>query len=248
MIVVVFCICMLIDGQFIELVSLYWQNVVNLVIQDVLVQVLFVIFGEVDVVVVVVKEVFKIWCKIFIGICVCIFLKYQQFICENMSELVYILFVEQGKIVLDVEGDVFCGLEVVEYVVVIGNLQFGELVNNVVNGVDIYILLQLFGVCVGIILFNFLVMILLWMFLMVIVIGNIFILKLFEQDLMVIMCLVELVLEVGIFKGVFNVVYGGEDVVNVICDYLDIKVVFFVGFICVGMYVYNCVLLVGKCV
>lgn len=109
-------------------------------------------------------------------------------------------------------------------------------------------IMQLLGVCVGIILFNFLVMILLWMFLMVIVIGNIFIFKLFEQDLMVIMCLVELVLEVGILKGVLNVVYGGEDVVNVICDYLDIKVVLFVGFICVGIYVYNCVLLVGKCV
>lgn len=122
MIVVVFCICMLIDGQFVELVIFYWQDVINLVIQDVLVQVLFVIIGEVDVVVVVVKEVFKIWCKILIGICVCIFLKYQQLICENMSELVYIFIVEQGKILFDVEGDVFRGLEVVEYVVVIGNL------------------------------------------------------------------------------------------------------------------------------
>lgn len=49
---------------------------------------------------------------------------------------------------------------------------------------------------------------------MVVMIGNIFVLKFLEKDLGVVMFLVELVIEVGFFLGVFNIVYGIYDVVN----------------------------------
>ena len=55
----------------------------------------------------------------------------------------------------DAEGDVFRGLEVVEHASAIGNLQLGELANNVAGGVDTYTLLQPLGVCAGITPFNF---------------------------------------------------------------------------------------------
>ena len=84
-----------------------------------------------------------------------IFLKYQQLIRENMAELAAILTAEQGKTLPDAEGDVFRGLEVVEHAASIGNLQLGELANNVAGGVDTYTLLQPLGVCAGITPFNF---------------------------------------------------------------------------------------------
>ncbi|HAB65016.1 MAG TPA: malonate-semialdehyde dehydrogenase, partial [Pseudomonas sp.] len=56
---------------------------------------------------------------------------YQQLIRENMKELAAILTAEQGKTLPDAEGDVFRGLEVVEHAAGIGNLQLGELANNV---------------------------------------------------------------------------------------------------------------------
>jgi malonate-semialdehyde dehydrogenase (acetylating) / methylmalonate-semialdehyde dehydrogenase len=65
------------------------------------------------------------------------------------------------------------------------------------------------------------------------------VLKPSEQDPMVTMRLVELALEAGIPKGVLNVVHGGEDVVNAICDHADIKAVSFVGSTRVGTHVYN---------
>jgi malonate-semialdehyde dehydrogenase (acetylating)/methylmalonate-semialdehyde dehydrogenase len=75
-----------------------------------------------------------------------------------------LLTAEQGKTLPDAEGDVFRGLEVVEHAASIGNLQLGELANNVANGVDTYTLLQPLGVCAGITPFNFPAMIPLWMF------------------------------------------------------------------------------------
>jgi malonate-semialdehyde dehydrogenase (acetylating)/methylmalonate-semialdehyde dehydrogenase len=55
-----------------------------------------------------------------------------------MKELAAMLTAEQGKTLPDAEGDVFRGLEVVEHAASIGNLQLGELANNVANGVDTY--------------------------------------------------------------------------------------------------------------
>jgi malonate-semialdehyde dehydrogenase (acetylating) / methylmalonate-semialdehyde dehydrogenase len=57
---------------------------------------------------------------------------------------------------------------------------------------------------------------------------------------------VELALEAGIPKGVLNVVHGGEEVVNAICDHADIKAVSFVGSTRVGTHVYNRASLSGK--
>ncbi|MCW8344207.1 aldehyde dehydrogenase family protein, partial [Stenotrophomonas sp. SG1] len=102
------------------------------------------------------------------------------------------------------EGDVFRGLDVVEHAAAIGNLQLGELANNVAHGVDTYTIMQPLGVCAGITPFNFPAMIPLWMFPMASATGNTFILKPSEQDPMVTMRLVELALEAGIPKGVLN--------------------------------------------
>jgi malonate-semialdehyde dehydrogenase (acetylating)/methylmalonate-semialdehyde dehydrogenase len=89
-------------------------------------------------------------------------------------------------------------------------------------------------------------MIPLWMFPMAIVCGNTFVLKPSEQDPMSTMQLVELAIEAGIPKGVLNVVHGGEEVVNAICDHPDIKAVSFVGSTRVGTHVYRRASQTGK--
>jgi malonate-semialdehyde dehydrogenase (acetylating)/methylmalonate-semialdehyde dehydrogenase len=237
---------LLIDGKFIESSTTHWQDVVNPATQEVLAQVPFATISEVDAAVATAKEAFKTWRKTPIGTRARIFLRYQQLIRENMGELAALLSAEQGKTLPDAEGDVFRGLEVVEHAAAIGNLQLGELANNVATGVDTYTLMQPLGVCAGITPFNFPAMIPLWMFPMAIATGNTFILKPSEQDPMVTMRLVELALEAGIPKGVLNVVHGGEEVVNAICDHPDIKAVSFVGSTRVGTHVYNRASLSGK--
>ncbi|MGH6627969.1 MAG: CoA-acylating methylmalonate-semialdehyde dehydrogenase, partial [Burkholderiaceae bacterium] len=162
------------------------------------------------------------------------------------KEVAEILTAEQGKTLADAEGDIFRGLEVVEHAANIGNLQMGELANNVATGVDTYTLQQPLGVCAGITPFNFPAMIPLWMFPMAIACGNTFVLKPSEQDPMSTMRLVELAIEAGIPAGVLNVVHGGEEVVNAICDHRDIKAVSFVGSTRVGTHVYQRATLAGK--
>lgn len=230
---------LLIDGEFVDSKTSQWRDVVNPATQEVLARVPFATEDEMNAAVAAAKEAFKTWRKTPIGARARIFLKYQQLIRENMKELAAILTAEQGKTLPDAEGDVFRGLEVVEHAASIGNLQLGELANNVANGVDTYTLLQPLGVCAGITPFNFPAMIPLWMFPMAIVTGNTFILKPSEQDPMVTMRLVELALEAGVPKGVLNVIHGGADAVNLICDHPDIKAVSFVGSTKVGTHVYN---------
>ena len=237
---------LLIDGAFVESASKRWRSVVNPATQTVLARVPFATIDEVDAAVAAAKQAFKSWRKTPIGTRARIFLKYQQLIREHMQELAVILTAEQGKTLPDAEGDVFRGLEVVEHAAAIGNLQLGELANNVAGGVDTYTLLQPIGVCAGITPFNFPAMIPLWMFPMAIATGNTFVLKPSEQDPMVTMRLVELALEAGIPKGVLNVVHGGEDVVNAICDHPDIKAVSFVGSTKVGTHVYHRASQAGK--
>ncbi|WP_313072839.1 MULTISPECIES: CoA-acylating methylmalonate-semialdehyde dehydrogenase [Comamonadaceae] len=237
---------LLIDGKLVESKTTQWRNVVNPATQEVLARVPFATPEEVNAAVANAKEAFKTWRKTPIGTRSRIFLKLQQLIRENMKELAALLTAEQGKTLPDAEGDVFRGLEVVEHASAIGNLQLGELANNVANGVDTYTVMQPLGVCAGITPFNFPAMIPLWMFPMAIATGNTFVLKPSEQDPMVTMRLCELALEAGVPPGVLNVVHGGEDVVNAICDHPDIKAISFVGSTKVGTHVYNRASLAGK--
>ena len=237
---------LLIDGKLVESRSNQWRDVVNPATQEVLARVPFATPEEVDAAVASAKAAFKTWRKTPIGNRARIFLKLQQLIRENMSELALLLSREQGKTLPDAEGDVFRGLEVVEHAANIGTLQLGELANNVAGGVDTYTVLQPLGVCAGITPFNFPAMIPLWMFPMAIACGNTFVLKPSEQDPMVTMRLVELAHEAGVPPGVLNVVHGGEEVVNAICDHTDIKAISFVGSTRVGTHVYNRASLAGK--
>ncbi|OWJ96421.1 methylmalonate-semialdehyde dehydrogenase (CoA acylating) [Pseudomonas sp. A46] len=237
---------LLINGEFVESKTQQWRDVVNPATQEVLARVPFATQDEMNAAVAAAQDAFKTWRKTPIGARARIFLKYQQLIRENMKELAALLTAEQGKTLPDAEGDVFRGLEVVEHAANIGTLQMGELANNVANGVDTYTLLQPIGVCAGITPFNFPAMIPLWMFPMAIACGNTFVLKPSEQDPLVTMRLVELALEAGIPKGVLNVIHGGVDAVNLICDHPDIKAVSFVGSTKVGTHVYNRASLNGK--
>ncbi|TBW11255.1 CoA-acylating methylmalonate-semialdehyde dehydrogenase [Azotobacter chroococcum] len=230
---------LLIDGQFVESTTTQWRDVFNPATQQVLARVPFATAEEMHAAVASAREAFKSWRRTPIGTRARIFLKYQQLIREHLKELAAILTAEQGKTLADAEGDVLRGLEVVEHAAGIGNLQLGELANNVAAGVDTYTLLQPLGVCAGITPFNFPAMIPLWMFPMAIATGNTFVLKPSEQDPMVTMRLAELALEAGIPPGVLNVIHGGAEVVDLLCDHPDIKAISFVGSSRVGSHVYN---------
>jgi malonate-semialdehyde dehydrogenase (acetylating)/methylmalonate-semialdehyde dehydrogenase len=69
----------------------------------------------------------------------------------------------------------------------------------------------------------------LWMIPQAIVGGNAFVLKPSERVPLASLRLAQLFEEAGLPKGVFNIVQGGREVVEALCDHPKIKAVGFVG-------------------
>ena len=122
---------LLINGEFVQSTTTQWRDVINPATQQVLARVPLATADELAQAVAAAKAAFPAWRKTAIGTRARIFLKYQQLIRENIKSLAAMLTAEQGKTLADAEGDVFRGLEVVEHAAGIGNLQLGELANNV---------------------------------------------------------------------------------------------------------------------
>src|SRR5471030_595467 len=237
---------LLIDGEWVESQTTEWRDIVNPATQEVLAQVPFATAAEVDAAVAAAQKAFQTWRHTPIGARMRIMLKLQALIREHSKRIAVVLSAEQGKTIADAEGDIFRGLEVVEHACSIGTLQMGEFAENVAGGVDTYTLRQPIGVCAGITPFNFPAMIPLWMFPMAIACGNTFVLKPSEQDPLVTEKLVRLAIQAGIPAGVLNVIHGGEDVVNALCDHPDIKAISYAVFCLKKKKVYQRASLNGK--
>lgn len=136
-------------------------------------------------------------------------------------------------------GDVMRGIEVVEQSCNIAPIYLGETIENISRSVDMYSFRQPLGVVSGITPFNFPVMVPLWMFPLATVCGNTFILKPSERVAGAAMMLTEMIKEIGLPKGVFNVVHGGKETVTSICTHPDIKAISFVGGGQAGEYIYR---------
>ena len=95
------------------------------------------------------------------------------------------------------------------------------------------------GVTAGVCAFNFPIMIPLWMFPFALVCGNTFVLKPSERVAGSSIMLAEMMKDIGIPKGVFNVVHGGNETVKNICTHPDIKAISLVGSNSAGEYIWK---------
>jgi malonate-semialdehyde dehydrogenase (acetylating) / methylmalonate-semialdehyde dehydrogenase len=228
-----------IDGKPYPSKSTDWRDVINPANQNVVGRVPFATQQELDLAVASAKNAFKTWRNSSLSSRMRIMLKFQQLIRENMAPLAELITREHGKTLPDAEGEINRGLEVVEHACSITSLQLGEMAENAATGVEVYTLMQPLGVGAGITAFNFPVMLPCFMFPMAIATGNTFILKPSEQDPSSSLLLVELAHQAGLPPGVLNVVHGGADVANMICDHPDIKAISFIGSTKVGTHIYR---------
>jgi len=228
-----------IDGQPVQSRSSEWRDVINPATQGVVARVPFATADEVNQAVASAAEAFKTWRKVSLAQRMRIMLKFQALVRANIEELAALITEEHGKTLPDAEGEVARGLEVIEHACSITSLQLGDIAENAAGGVNVYSLQQPLGVGAGITAFNFPVMLPCFMFPLAIATGNTFVLKPSEQDPTSTMRLVELAHEAGVPAGVLNVVHGGADVANMICDHPDIKALSFIGSTHVGTHIYN---------
>ena len=115
----------------------------------------------------------------------------------------------------------------------------GEFSQEVGNGIDSWSIRQPLGITSGITPFNFPAMVPMWMYPISIACGNTFILKPSEKNPSCSIRLAELFTEAGLPNGVFNVLQGDKEVVNLILENELIKSVSFVGSTPVAKYIYE---------
>lgn len=167
-----------------------------------------------------------------------IMFEFKRLIERDAKALATRLSLEHGKVYSDAMGELTRGLEIVEFACGAPHLLKGEYSANVGTDVDSYSMLQPVGVCVGITPFNFPAMVPLWMFPVALVAGNTFVLKPSEKDPTVPMMLAELLAEAGLPAGVFNVVQGDKEAVDVLLTDPRVGAVSFVGSTPIAEYIY----------
>lgn len=237
---------LLIGGKLVQSKTNQWRDVVNPATQKVVARVPMATREELDLAVANAKDAFHAWRATGQGTRMRIMLKFQQLLRDNTAKLAEMITREHGKTLPDAEGEVGRGLEVVEHACAITSLQLGEYAENAASGIDVYTLVQPLGVCAGITAFNFPVMLPCFMFPIAVSCGNTFVLKPSEQDPSSSLFLAQLALEAGLPPGVLNVVHGGPDIANGLCEHPDIKAVSFIGSTRVGTEIYNRASAAGK--
>ncbi|XP_069116535.1 probable methylmalonate-semialdehyde/malonate-semialdehyde dehydrogenase [acylating], mitochondrial [Argopecten irradians] len=228
-----------INGKMVESKTDIWIDVHNPATNEVVTRVPESTLDEMNEAVHVAKEAFKTWQDTTILTRQQYMFKFQSLIKDNISDLAKNITLEQGKTLIDAEGDVLRGLQVVEHCCSIPSLQLGETLSGIAKDMDTMTYRMPLGVVAGITPFNFPAMIPLWMFPMALTCGNTVVMKPSERDPGACMMLVEMAKEAGVPDGVVNVIHGRHDSVNFICDHPDIRAISFVGSDQAGSHIYE---------
>ena len=165
--------------------------------------------------------------------------RYREILMKNFETLATTVVREHGKTLTEARASVQRGIEVVEFACGAPSMLMGEILPQLARGVDGETVRHPVGVCVGITPFNFPAMVPMWMFPVALVCGNTFILKPSEKVPLTANLLAEYLIEAGVPAGVFNVVHGDKESVDVLLTHPLVAAVSFVGSTAIAKYVYE---------
>ncbi|MGM0856295.1 MAG: CoA-acylating methylmalonate-semialdehyde dehydrogenase [Pseudomonadota bacterium] len=155
--------------------------------------------------------------------------KFLELLNANKDAVAEAITKEHGKVFTDAQGEVARGIDIVEFACGIPQLMKGDYTEQVSTGIDNWTVRQPLGVVAGITPFNFPAMVPMWMFPVAIATGNTFILKPSPLDPSASLLIADLLKQAGLPDGVFNVVQGGKEAVELLLDHPDVKALSFVG-------------------
>ena len=165
--------------------------------------------------------------------------RYRELLTRDFEQLAQLVTREHGKTLVEARASVQRGIEVVEFACGAPTLLMGETLPQLARQVDGETTRHPLGVCVGITPFNFPAMVPMWMFPVALVCGNAFVLKPSEKVPQTANKLAELLVEAGCPAGVFSVVHGDKEAVDVLLTHPLVAAVSFVGSTPVAKYVYE---------
>jgi malonate-semialdehyde dehydrogenase (acetylating)/methylmalonate-semialdehyde dehydrogenase len=194
--------------------------------------------SDVDAAVAVARAAFPGWSSTPIKERVQVFYRYKALLERHIDELAALVTEENGKITSEARAEVLKAAELTEFACSLPQITPGEVL-EVSRGVECRIERFPLGVVASISPFNFPNMVPNWTIPNAIALGNCMILK--PSELVPISAgrIAELLSEAGLPPGVFQVVHGGQETVEAICDHPDIAAVSFVGSTKVAKIVYK---------
>jgi len=184
------------------------------------------------------KNAFPLWSGMTLKERVQVFFKYRQLLEENIDELTEIVHLENGKTRGEARAEVLKSMELCEFAVSMPQIVTNE-IQEVSKGVECRIERKPLGVVACITPFNFPNMVPHWTVPNALVLGNTVVLKPSEMVPLSAVRMGDLLKEAGLPDGVFNIVNGGKEIVEAICDHPDIKATSFVGSTKVAKIVYK---------
>ncbi|SFZ94496.1 malonate-semialdehyde dehydrogenase (acetylating) / methylmalonate-semialdehyde dehydrogenase [Flaviramulus basaltis] len=194
--------------------------------------------SDVDKAVQAAKKAYPSWSSKTLKERVQVFFKYRNLLEQNMDELTKLVRLENGKTYSEAKAEVEKSMELCEFAVSMPQIVVNE-VQEVSKGVECRIERKPLGVVASIAPFNFPNMVPHWTIPNALVLGNTMVMKPSELVPLSTVRIAELLKEAGLPDGVFNLVNGGKEVVEAICDHPDIQAVSFVGSTKVAKLVYK---------
>ena len=165
--------------------------------------------------------------------------KLRNLLEENIDELSRIITTENGKTFAEAKAEMRRAIENVEVACGIPTMMQGYNLEDVTPGVDEMQIRQPLGVVAAIVPFNFPAMVTYWFLPYAVACGNTFILKPSERVPLSMRRTFQLLEKTGLPKGVVNLVNGGRDAVNALCDHPQVRAISFVGSTPVAKHVYT---------
>src|SRR5215217_4379968 len=193
---------------------------------------------DLDRAVAVAQAAFPAWSSLPIKERVQVFYRYRALLERDIEELTALVTEENGKVHGEAKAEVLKAMELTEFACSLPQITAGEVL-EVSRGVECRVERFPLGVVASIAPFNFPNMVPNWTIPNAIALGNCMILK--PSELVPISAgrIAELLKEAGLPAGVFQVVHGGREAVEAICDHPGIAAVSFVGSTKVAKIVYR---------
>ena len=195
-------------------------------------------YDDVDKAVKAAQKAFPDWSSKTLKERVQVFFKYRTLLEEHTEELTKLVQLENGKTYDEAKAEVDKSIELCEFAVSMPQIVVNE-VQEVSKGVECRIERKPLGVVASIAPFNFPNMVPHWTMPNALVLGNTMVMKPSELVPLSTMRMAALLKEAGLPDGVFNIVNGGKEVVEALCDHPDIEAVSFVGSTKVAKIVYK---------
>jgi malonate-semialdehyde dehydrogenase (acetylating)/methylmalonate-semialdehyde dehydrogenase len=217
-----------INGRWVESDAAEWQDVVNPATGEVLAKVPLTDAAEVSGAIEVAAAAYPDWRRTPPEDRIQPLFKLKALLEEHINDLARIITQENGKTLTEAKGELRRAIENVEVACGIPMMMQGYNLEDVARGIDETMIRQPLGVVAAITPFNFPGMIPFWFLPYAIACGNTLVLKPSERVPLTMRRAFELLDQVGLPKGVVNLVNGGKVAVDTLLDHPKVRAISFV--------------------